>query len=119
MQTLRNQPLIARLMLGWFVLFVGVAVVSPMVHPVDLQIVCSASGQIRVFADAEDTAPAQGLHGLDCPACLTGMGPLPLLLPVVLSGLPPQHVPVSGSGLRQAGPILAASLPARGPPRFL
>lgn len=116
MQTLRNSPIIARLVLGWFVLFVGAAAASPLVRPVSLQLVCSSAGQVRVVAD-DDGGAVSGDHVLDCPACLPGMAPVPSVwrpsLPPPVSALvlaPGLDAPHGMSG------VAAAPLPARGPP---
>lgn len=117
MQELRRCSDLARPVLAWFVLFLAVSVASPLVRPVDLEVVCSAAGEMKLLplgADAGAGAPA-GLHLLDCPACL------PLLAPpsVASVGLGSQALPPAlqmALATRHAVFPSAAPLPARGPP---
>jgi hypothetical protein len=75
LQALRQAQLLARLVLVWFVLSLGVAVASPMVKSDGLQMVCSGTSVKLVNADG-DTASAQGM---DCPLCGPAAAPVPLL----------------------------------------
>ncbi|MBL0252724.1 MAG: hypothetical protein IPQ12_09165 [Polaromonas sp.] len=63
MQTLRSAHHLARLVLVWFALSLGVAIASPVVNPQDLQMVCTGSGAMKLVvtnADGDqDTALAQ------------------------------------------------------------
>ena len=54
MQVLRRSTFLARLVLAWFVLSLGVAVASPLVKPQDVQWVCSGSGMLKVLVSADD-----------------------------------------------------------------
>lgn len=110
---------VARLVLGWFLVALGVAAAAPLVHPQAVQLVCSANGLIELravaagdLADAVDTAHA---HALDCALCLLIHAP------------PPVATEFGGTAVadavlvlrRFAAPVLAlqgAPLPARGPP---
>ena len=105
---------IARLMLVWFALVLGVAAASPLVQPRAMQLVCSAAGAVLVDAGDGVIEPGRS-HTLDCALCL-------------LANTPPRHsspqpqppaavAAVSAPGVSE--PILAlhgAPLPARGPP---
>ncbi|MES2584842.1 MAG: DUF2946 family protein [Pseudomonadota bacterium] len=116
MQTLRNAHLLARFVLVWFVLSMGVAIASPLVQPKGMQLVCSAAGAITVQFDQGDG----GLSGsqantLDCPLCAAAGAPPPQVALQVLAPM----------GLTQALPITtdpqstrrsAAPFPPRGPP---
>ncbi len=116
MQTLRNAHLLARFVLVWFVLSMGVAIASPLVQPKGMQLVCSAAGAITVQMDQGDG----GLNGsqantLDCPLCAAAGAPPPQVALQVLAPM----------GLAQALPITtdpqstrrsAAPFPPRGPP---
>ncbi len=113
---LRHARLLARLVLVWFVLAVGVAVASPLVKPQSLALVCSGAGALKILVvgDAADASLA-GAGLLDCPLCLQG-------------GAPPPAAPVGACGLSVAAaslsappwPVVAARaagpLPGRGPP---
>ena len=115
MSRLRHARMLARLVLAWFVLSLGVAVASPIVRPQAMQLVCSSAGAIKVIVQTADGAQELGAGHLDCPLCvLTGAPP-----PVAAVTLPmPQPL---GLALRPnpAARIAAATgapLPARGPP---
>lgn len=80
----------AQFVLAWFVLFVSASVASPLIKPVDLQLVCSALGASRwvdreaLGSEARDTPGST----LDCPVCLPGLMPSPAPVPAwALRGL--------------------------------
>ena len=115
MQTLRNARWITRLVLVWFALFIGAAVVSPMVKPVQGQMVCSAMGGMKMVMDSEDGQPPQASASMDCPLCAPVTPPPapqaqtlepPSALAHVLQTIPSAHL---------AG-LTGAPLPPRGPP---
>lgn len=54
MQSLRRARLLARLVLAWFLLSLGVAVASPIVLPQSMQLVCSASGSVKLVVSSAD-----------------------------------------------------------------
>ena len=54
MQTLRHFTFLSRLVLAWFVLSLGVAVASPLVHPQDTLLVCTGAGAMKVLVTADD-----------------------------------------------------------------
>ncbi len=118
MDAIRSHKLLARLVLAWFVLFVGVSVASPIIKPSDTQLICSASGTMKlVAADAAD-GEGQGKTGvasMDCPLC-TPLGlalPTPHQSPVVPSALAHALHPVAAAHLAW---LTRSPLPARGPP---
>ena len=108
--------LIARCLLVWFALALGVAAASPWVAPRAYQLVC-AEGTVKLVALGDD-APAdvpQG-HQLDCALCLLTGSP-PGDTPVALApSAPVGHAPrwVRVDAPRVTGAW--APLPARGPP---
>ena len=69
MQTLRNARFLARLVLAWMVLFVGIAVASPLVKPASMEVVCSAGGS-HVVVVTDDGAQPVDATGMHCPLCL-------------------------------------------------
>lgn len=118
MQTLRSAHLIARFVLVWFALSIGVAIASPMVNPQSLQLVCSGSGSgsMKVISiDAGGKATLTVSHTLDCPLCASISAPPPLEI-VGFSAVAPlgYSVPVQDTGSFTA--VLATPPPARGPP---
>jgi hypothetical protein len=70
MQTLSNVKYLARFVLAWFVLSLGVAVASPLVKPQAMEPICSAAGvaKMPVQVDGHGQAPAR--HTLNCPQCV-------------------------------------------------
>ena len=114
LHTLRKSTALARWVLLWWCMALGVAVASPWVQPVQHMLVCSASGSVTVQDTGAPDAPA-GQH-LDCVLCL---GP----------GAPPESIavlPVDNAapllGTRPAAALAPHSLsaappPGRGPPR--
>lgn len=115
MQALRNATLLARLVLAWFALALGVALAAPVVQAQGLELVCSGgAGMKLVAAGADDSVPSG--HTLDCPLCLGLDAP-----PEAPSGALPR-VPVADALRHAAVPAqrtarAAAPLPARGPPQ--
>jgi hypothetical protein len=121
MHTLRpHSRLIGRLgrwVLLWFVLSLGAAVASPVVHPQAMELVCSSVGTIKVVVHTQDGVQDMGATHLDCPLCvLTGAPPPPPVAAVFDAPLPLGRVLQSIPAARHAV-ATAAPLPARGPPR--
>ena len=115
MQALRRANFLARLVLAWFALTLGVAIASPMVHPQAMELVCSGVGALKLVDKADgSTAPASG-HTLDCPLCASFCAPPTMATVSVALALPRADLvaimPASRVALRSAAP-----LPARGPP---
>jgi hypothetical protein len=115
MQTLRNANLLARFVLVWFALSIGVAIASPIVKPQGMELICAGTGVMKLLAKTDDgTQPASG-HTLDCPLCASISAPPQVVrltaepiqpLAHVLQSIPAAHIAL----------LTAAPLPARGPP---
>jgi hypothetical protein len=119
MQTLRNAHLLARFVLVWFVLFVGVSVASPIVSPQASQMVCSAMGGMKMVL-ADDSANSGSSDTLklssnmDCPLCAQfSAPPSPVVfsfdttsaLAHALRPIPSAHIAwLTGSPLPPRGP---------------
>jgi hypothetical protein len=116
MRTLRHFTILARLVLAWFVLSLGVAVASPIVKPQDVLLVCSGSGAMKVLVKADDgsTSEVAGTS-MDCPLCASVSAPPPLARMDVEPAQPLayalQAIPAAHIAARTAAP-----LPPRGPP---
>lgn len=114
LHTLRQSRALARWILLWWCLALGVAVAAPWLKPVQHTLVCSASGSVMVQDTGAPDAPV-GKH-LDCVLCLAAGAP-----PVSISALPvASATPLLGT--RQAAALApyrlsAAPPPGRGPPR--
>ena len=120
MQTLRNAHFLARFVLVWFVLFVGVSVASPLVNPQGIQMVCSAMGGMKmVSADqaAKDGAgdSAKLSSSMDCPLCApVAVPPTPVVLSFdTTSVLAHALRPIPSAHIAW---LTGAPLPPRGPP---
>jgi hypothetical protein len=114
MQRLRHARFLARLVLAWFALAIGVAVAAPVVGAGSLELVCSGAALKLVVKTADGgTAPAGQM--LDCPLCVHADAPPGVVLsqPLVPRGLVSLAVP---AGTSRASPPTAAPPPARGPP---
>ena len=119
MQILRNAQLIARFVLVWFALSIGVAIASPMVSPQGLQLVCSGSGSMKVISsDANGKTTPVSSHTLDCPLCASISAPPPLDIIAFTAATPRAYVvPVQDTG--GFTPVLVTPPPARGPPSLV
>jgi hypothetical protein len=120
-----------RWVLACFMLAVGAATASPLVHPQNMQLLCTANGVVKLVAVAgassvvsdgtsggtsdQSLGSVADAHKLDCALCLPGMA-TPAALP---------HLPISNDALAQAlrplvqarlASLTAPPLPARGPP---
>ncbi|MEF7612538.1 DUF2946 family protein [Aquincola sp. MAHUQ-54] len=117
MQPLRSATRLYRLVVAWFMLSLGVAVASPIVHPQSMELVCSAAGSVKLIVQNGDgTATELGSVGMDCPLCLpVGAPPPSLAATLVLPALPLAYALQSVPSARIAA-ATAAPLPARGPP---
>ena len=116
MQPLRNAHLLARFVLVWFALSMGLAIASPLVQPKGLQLVCSAAGAITIQFDQGDGGANSGQpKTLDCPLCAAAGTPPPQIALQVLApmGLAyALHLSADPLSTRRS----AAPLPPRGPP---
>ena len=114
MQRLRHATFLARLVLAWFALALGVAVASPVVKPQGAQLVCSGAGAMQLVMPAGDDGQPPSTHTFDCPLC-AAVAPPPPVVEASRFLQPLGHVMQSVPSARHAA-RLAAALPARGPP---
>ena len=118
MQTLRSAHLLARLVLVWFALAIGVAVASPLVNPQGIELVCSAGGMTKLLVKSDDGGKSASGATLDCPLCMPMDAPPPALHGSAQSQLPsseaPQEISAGRLIVTSAGPS-----PGRGPPQQL
>ena len=118
MQNLRNAYNLARLVLAWFALFLGVAIASPFVNPNPTRMICSASGTMSLVSTGDDVAGAIKGHTLDCPLCTGGGAPPPLSL-ISFDTVQALSYALRSIASAHIAYATAAPLPARGPPPFL
>jgi hypothetical protein len=115
MQALRNASFLARLVLAWFALSIGVAVASPVVKTQVIELICTGGAGMQLLVQGDqDGSPAAG-HTLDCPLCVSYASPPAKAQGVTQATRPQGHVIQSSPEPRIAA-LTAAPPPARGPP---
>lgn len=108
---------LVRLVMLWFMLSLGVATASPLVHPQSMELICSAGGVVKILVQTDEGVQELGASHWDCALCLVG-GPPPVPSTAKLSmPLPLGHVLQSIPAARLAA-ATAAPPPARAPPLF-
>jgi hypothetical protein len=112
----RQTRTLVRGVLLWFVLSLAVAFAAPLVQPVSLGAVCSASA--TPLAQSDDVVPGTpSAHTVQCSLCLPFTAPpSQFALPVDSIGVPQGTLPWMALG-HVAAPVPSA-LSARGPPAF-
>jgi hypothetical protein len=113
MQRLRATASLARLVLAWFALTLGVALLSPLAHPAGLSVICGAGGV--KYVPQPDGTPTPPTLTLDCALCTPAIVPPP---PTVrLAEATPQRHVLPAAPLLPAPALMAQRRPpARGPP---
>ena len=110
---------LSRLVLVWYVLFVGVSVLAASLQPKTMDVVCSSMGVMKVVVQGEGENTALS-SSMDCPLCAHATPTLPPLTAAALA-----HVPDPRAFIVQALPealLLARTappLPSRGPPDLI
>jgi hypothetical protein len=113
-QALRNASRIARLVLAWFALSLGVAIASPLVKPTSIDLVCTGTGVLKLLVKGDgDSKPTH--HTLDCPLC-AGLGAPPPVASIDVTFAPVLGHSVQSIPSARIAAIVSAPLPARGPP---
>src|ERR1700761_1388510 len=118
MSPLRRAHRLISFVLMWFVLSLGVAIASPVVHPKAIELLCSSAGAIKVVVQTDDGLQEMGSSHMDCPLCLMTGAPPPTPVIALPSVQPLAHAvqPIPAARIAAA---TAAPLPARGPPSLL
>jgi hypothetical protein len=116
MQALRRAHTLAKFVLVWFALSIGVAIASPLIKPQAIELICSGSGAMKLLIKAGDgSATSTSSHTLDCPLCAQVSAPPPVVKqraePAQPLAYALQAIPTARTAARTASP-----LPARGPP---
>lgn len=117
MSNLRHVHFLARFVLVWFTLSVGVAIASPIVQPQAMELVCSGAGAMKLLVKTDDGSQKASSHTLECPWCASISAPPPVARQSVEPAQPLAHVLQSIPAAHVAART-AAPLPARGPPAF-
>ena len=116
LQSLREARSIVRWMLLCFALSIGVAIASPLVNPQAMELVCSATGNVKLVPANDATGPSNPsvTHALHCVMCLPFGAPPAAEMPV-------PSAPDLGQVFHAARPVaavwrLADPTSARDPP---
>lgn len=118
LQFMRQAHRLARFVLVWFALSIGVAIASPLVKPQAIELICSGSGAMKLLVKTDDGSQQASSHTLDCPLCASMSAPPPVARHSAEPAQPLAHVLQSIPAAHIAA-LTAAPLPARGPPRAL
>lgn len=114
MQLLRSSSLLARLVLAWFVMAMGVAIASPIANPKSMELLCSASGNMKLIVIGEDGTELSQ-RTLDCPMCMAITLPPDVITPRFEHPQPLAHA-LTRVAVAHIASAVGAPLPPRGPP---
>lgn len=118
MQSLRNIKFIARFVLVWFALSIGVAMASPIVKPQAMELICSSAGAMKLLIQTDDGAKEVSSHTLDCPLCASNNAPPPSVAHLTAEPAQPLAYAMQSIPAAYITSLTAAPPPARGPPSF-
>jgi len=119
MQTLRHAHLLARFVLVWFALSIGVAIASPIVKPQGMDVICTGLGVMKLQAAQPDDGNSDvAALTLDCPLCAHLNAPPPPLARLGVAPVQPLAYVLQSIPAARIASLTAAPLPARGPPVF-
>jgi hypothetical protein len=115
MQMLRNSTQLARFVLVWFALSVGVVIASHIIKPESTVLICTGAGVTKLVALDEDSDKPVNSHTLDCPLCVSYSPPPPIIYASTepLSGL---NFALQSIATAYIACVTAPPLPSRGPP---
>jgi hypothetical protein len=108
---------LARIVLVWFALFVGLASAASWVQPHRFDVVCTASGGTTLVDLGGETGGSPGSHGIDCALCLPCPAPPPQANAAPALAQPAQATAAPRAARHDLG-TSAAPPPGRGPPSF-
>ena len=117
MTYLRRAHILARLVLMWFVLSLGVAIASPVVNPQSTQLICMGSGVMKVLITTADGVQEVASQSMDCPLCASLAAP-PLVLRFSAEPVSPLSYALQSASAAVIAKRTAAPLPPRGPPNL-
>jgi hypothetical protein len=117
--SLRRTRTVARFMLVWFALSLGVAMASPLVNPQSFEMICSGGGVMKMLVKADDGTSAEvQMRMADCPLCVSVGAPPP---EVTAAAAPAQPLAVAVQSVPSAliAALTSVPPPARGPPDLI
>jgi succinate dehydrogenase/fumarate reductase-like Fe-S protein len=105
----------ARFMLVWFVLSVGVAMASPLVAPKAMDLVCTTGGAMKIVSPEDADDNSSSAHTMDCALCMSVGMPTASISSQFTKPSPLAHAlhPIAAAHIAAA---TAPPLPSRGPP---
>ena len=115
MDYFRHTQTLARLVLVWFVISVGVAIASPLVVPKAMDLVCTTGGAMKIVSSDDADKAESTTHTMDCALCMAvGIPPAPMGSQFTKPS-PLAHAlhPIEAAHIAAA---TAPPLPSRGPP---
>lgn len=115
MQFLRNATYLARLVLVWFALSIGVAIAAPVVQPKGVDLVCTSTGSMKLVVVQGDDDSVVVSPTLDCPLCAF-IGAPPPALNTSLTQPSPLSPALASWAAAHIAALTAPPLPSRGPP---
>jgi len=115
MTRLRQATSMARFMLVWFVLSVGVAMASPLVAPKAMDLVCTTGGVMKIVSPEDADDNSSSVHTMDCALCMSVGMPVAPISSQFTKPSPLAHAlhPIAAAHIAAA---TAPPLPSRGPP---
>ena len=114
METFRHTRMLARAVLVWFAVYVGVSVASPVVSPRAMATICTGSGALMLAEQSDAHGNGTPAHSLDCPLCIS-LAPPPYAASVYQPPVP-GHVERKSLGVLSPALLLNGPSSARGPP---
>jgi hypothetical protein len=116
MTALRNAHHLARFVLVWFALSLGVAIASPLVKPQAMELICSGAGAMKLVIQTDDGGQEGTGLTLDCPLCAASSAPPPPAALLTAEPAQPLAYVLQSIPAARIAALTAAPLPARGPP---
>jgi hypothetical protein len=116
LQTLRNTTWLARLVLLWFALTLGVAVASPMVVSHDASVICTSAGMVKLTVNSDGSLGTELDSAAHCPLCVVGSSAPPMSVAVVSETYQPTALVLQSMPATYVGASTAPPPPSRGPP---
>lgn len=116
LQALRQATRLARLVLAWFALSLGVAIAAPMLSPQGMELVCTGSGAMKLVVKGADGQESSSALTLNCPMCGGTTAPPPVVPVQWAAPADPLSFALSRDESAHIVSVTAAPLSARAPP---
>jgi hypothetical protein len=116
MPALRHTRKLARHVLVWFVLSLGLSLAQPLLAQPSVELVCSSGGVMKMVTHDTDQTAAH--HHQDCSVCMSAGLPPAISLGAPVVPFAPCPLPLAFY-ISRAAADAAPPLPARGPPALI